>query len=258
MRNLQTDIYMTLLKKIIDSVNGDAPVRDVRICIHATVVESLRVGLCGHTRADQAYEVIKRQDVVANHGRLREFSAKNLAQYALSKLPIEASVGIAAINSILDVDWTKVHTERSGDLLVEKTKGKKVAVIGHFPFIDRMRKTAARLDEVGIEPDSGDVPISEIHKTLPGADVAIISSSTIINQSVEHLLSLTQNIPFVAIAGASTVLSPIFFRYGVDMILGTLIDNVDSVIRHLSEGASLHHLPGLIDVAMYSKDFLGV
>lgn len=249
---------MALIQKIIDSISDDSPVRDVRICVHATIVESVRVGLCGHARADQAYEAIKRQDVVANHGRLREFTAKNLANYALSKLPIEASVGVASINSILDVDWTKVHVQRTSDVLIERARGKKVVVVGHFPFVKRIRKVAKHLDELGIEQGSGDMPVSEIQKALPGTDVAIISSNTIVNQSIESLLHLAQNTPFVAIAGPSTILSAVFFRYGVDALLGTLIDNVEAVVRHVSEGASLRHLPGLIDVAMYSKDFLGV
>jgi uncharacterized protein (DUF4213/DUF364 family) len=249
---------MALIQKIIDSIPDDSPVRDVRICVHATIVESLRVGLCGHSRADQAYEVIKRQDVVANHGRLREFTARNLAKYALSKLPIEASVGVASISSLLDVDWTKVHVQRTSDVLIERSRGKKVTMVGHFPFTERIKKEASHLDELGIEPDSGDIPVSELSCVLPGTDVAIISSSTIVNQSIEQLLNLTQNAPFVAIAGPSTILSPVFFRYGVDVLLGSLIDNVESVLRHLSEGSSLKHLPGLIDVAMYSKDYLGV
>lgn len=250
--------HMALIQKIIDSISGDAPIRDVRICAHATIVESLRMGLCGHSRADLAYEVIKRQDVVANHGKLRDFSAKNLARYAQSKLPIEASVGIATINSILEVDWTKLHTERTSDTLVEHAKDKRVAVIGHFSFIDRMRKVAEHVDEVGIEADTGDVPIADVRKALPNVDMAIITSNTMVNHTLEHLLSLTQNIPFVVVAGGSTILSPLFFRYGVDILMGTLIDNVDSVVRNLSEGGSLRHLPGLIDVTMYSKDFLGV
>jgi hypothetical protein len=58
--------------------------------------------------------------------------------------------------------------------------------------------------------------------------------------------------------GASTIFSPVFFRHGVDVLLGTIIEDVETVIRHLSEGASLHHLPGLMEMAMYSKDFLGI
>ena len=131
---------MTIVSKIIESFTDDSPVRDVRICAHATIVESRRVGLCGHSRADLAYEVIKRQDVVANHGKLREFSAKNLARYALSKLAIEASVGVATVNSILEVDWTKIRSHNGSDLIIDKAKDKRVVIIGHFPFIDRVRK----------------------------------------------------------------------------------------------------------------------
>lgn len=249
---------MTIVNKIIESIADDAPVRDVRICTHATIVESVRVGLCGHTRADLAYEVIKRQDVVANHGKLREFSAKNLARYALSKLAIEASVGVAAINSILEVDWTKVRSQSGSDVIIEQSKDKRVAIIGHFPFVDRVRKVAKHLDELSIEEGTGDLSVAEAHTVLPEADVAVITANAIVNHTIDHLLGLAQNTPFVAITGAATIFSPVFFRHGVDVLLGNFIDDVETVIRHLSEGASLHHLPGMTTMAMYSKDFLGV
>lgn len=249
---------MTIIQKIIDSLHDDAMVRDVRVCIHATLVESLRMGICGHSRADQAYEVIKRQDVVANHGKLREFSARDLARYALSKLPIEASVGIAAINSIIDVDWTKVRPQKGSDVIIEKSKDKRVVVIGHFPFNDRVKKVADHFVELGIEQGAGDMPVSEAPKVLPKADVAIITSNTIVNHTIDHLLKLAENTNFVAIIGQSAIFSPVFFRHGVDVLLGGLIDDVETVLRHLSEGAAPHHLPGLHQIALYSKDFLGV
>jgi len=249
---------MALIQHIVDSIHDDAPVRDVRICIHASIVESLRVGLCGHTQADQAYDVIKRQDVVANHGKLREFSAKDLSRYALSKLPIEASVGIAAINSILDVDWTKVHPESETEVVIDKSRGKRVVMVGHFTFAERVRKVASELVLVGLEPGEGQLSLSEAPKVLPKADVVIFSSNAIVNQSIEQHLNLTRNAAFVAIMGPSTIFSPIFFRYGVHALLGALIDDVETVIRHLSEGASLQHIPGLKQIAMYAKDYLGV
>ncbi len=249
---------MTIINKIIDTLTDNAEVRDVRICIHATVVESMRVGLCGHIRPDQAYDVIKREDVVANHGRLREFSAKDLARYALSKLPIEASVGVAAINSVIDIDWTKMVAHNNTEIVLDRVKGKSVVMVGHFPFIDRVRKAAQRLTVLGLEPGTGDAPIAVAHDVIPKADITIISASTIVNHTVDHLLSLARNSSYVILIGHSVIFSPVFFRYGVDVLLGSFIDDVESVIRHISEGGSLHHLRGLIQVAMFSKDFLGV
>lgn len=247
-----------IIGNVIKSIHDNAQVRDVRICVHATIVESIRLGLCGHTRPDQAYELIKRQDVVANHGRLRDFPAKDLAQYALSRLPIEASVGVAAVNSLLDVDWTKVKPQRTADAVIEHARGRNTVIVGHFPFNERVRKVANRLDVLGLEPGAGDRPVSEAHETLPRADIAFISANTIVNHTLDHLLKLCQNTQFVAIVGNSVIFSPVFFRYGVHALFGALIEDVETVIRHICEGASLHHLPGMTEVAMYSKDFLGV
>lgn len=249
---------MSIIQHIIDSIKDDAPVREVRICIHATLVESLRVGVCGHSRADQAYEVIHRQDVVANHGKLTNFSAQDLSRYALSKLPIEASVGIAAINSILDADWAKLKPQKYSEILIEKAKDKSVAVVGHFPFIGRMRKTASNLVELGLEPGTGDKPVSDAPEVLPRADIVLISSSTLVNHTIDHMLHLSRNASFVAVAGPSVIFSPIFFRYGAHAVMGPLIEDVAVVIKHLSEGSSLTHLEGLSEISMYSEDYLGI
>lgn len=246
-----------IIQKIIDSIHDNAAIRDVRICMHATIVESLRVGMCGHTRPDQAYDVIKRQDVVANHGHLREFSARDLARYALSRLPIEASVGIAAINSILDINWTKVRPARTSDVILEECSGKSTAVIGHFTFIDRLKKAAADVKVLELEPGTGELSLNDAPGVIPAADAVVISANTIINHTLDSLLKLSQNASFVALAGPSVIFSPVLFHYGVDVILGSLIEDVETVIRNISEGASLHHLPGLTQIAMFAKDFLG-
>jgi uncharacterized protein (DUF4213/DUF364 family) len=78
-------------------------------------------------------------------GRLHLKSARELAEYARSDNLLEASLGIAAINSLLDVDESRAVEINAGAVLAKRGYGKNVALVGHFPFIPKLREAAAQL-----------------------------------------------------------------------------------------------------------------
>jgi uncharacterized protein (DUF4213/DUF364 family) len=43
---------------------------------------------------------------------------------------LEAAIGLASINSLIEVDTERCVELNGGDLLIEKGKGKKVAIVG--------------------------------------------------------------------------------------------------------------------------------
>ena len=53
---------------------------------------------------------------------------------AYSNLILEAAVGMATINSLIRVDESSCVAVNASEILAEKGKDKKVAIIGHFPF----------------------------------------------------------------------------------------------------------------------------
>ena len=58
-----------------------------------------------------------------------------LAFMANSPSLMESAIGMATINSLIEVDEKRCIELNAGDLLVRKGEGKKVAIIGHFPFV---------------------------------------------------------------------------------------------------------------------------
>ena len=76
---------------------------------------------------------------VRNAGHLLEETPKNLSRLALSSNECEAAIGMASINSLLEVDENCSEMRNTGELLMTEGEGKKVAIIGHFPFVSRLR-----------------------------------------------------------------------------------------------------------------------
>jgi uncharacterized protein len=71
---------------------------------------------------------------------LADHSARQLAELALSPDSSDSSLGLAAINSLINIDKARVADINAGDLLIKEGASKDVAVIGHFPFTDALRK----------------------------------------------------------------------------------------------------------------------
>jgi len=84
-----------------------------------------------------------------------EKSASELVQMSFSDSILEAAIGLASINSLIEVDKGRCVELNERDLLVEKGKGKKVVIIGHFPFIDKLRGISSELTIIEKKPVKG-------------------------------------------------------------------------------------------------------
>jgi hypothetical protein len=182
---------------------------------------------------------------VQEAGRLAGKSARELAGLAHSDSPLEAGIGLAAINSLLEVDETLCVELNAGDLLIERGRGKKVALVGHFPFVPALREAAARLWVLELRPQPGDVGAEEAAVVVPQADIVAITGSAFINHTVERLLGLCRADSLVMVLGPTTPLSPILFDYGADVISGTRVVDPELALRYVSEGATFRQTRGV-------------
>ena len=92
---------MSVLEDLLASLKTDAPVQEVRTCVHWTAVVSKHCGLASSTHYEQHPHG---RGSVRGVGSLHQRSAMELAHYADSDSLLEASIGVAAINSLIDVD----------------------------------------------------------------------------------------------------------------------------------------------------------
>jgi uncharacterized protein (DUF4213/DUF364 family) len=229
---------------VIDDLLASVPdgsVLDVLVGVYKTavVVDVDGIRRCGlaSTPRDDAHHY-GGGPAVREAGSLLERGARALADLARSASPMEAAIGIAAINALLPVDearWIELNAE---EVIAERGAGKRVALVGHFPFVPRVRERAGILWVLEERPREDDLPLEAAADIIPQADVMAVTGTTLINHTYERLIALRQPDAFVIILGPSTPLSPVLFDHGADVLSGTAVENVDAVLHAIRQGAN--------------------
>jgi len=238
-----------ILDDLLASLHDDAPVRAVAAGALLTVVCSRRAGLASTLADRNPHERLPLKDV----GRLHLKRARELAEYARSDNPLEASVGVAAINSLLEVDERRMRDLNAATLLADRGRGRNVAIVGHFPFVSRLRDSVGALSVIEQVPVEGDHPAEAASDLLPRADVVGITGSALINHTLDGLLALCRPGALVVVLGPSTPFSPVLFDHGVSVLAGAYVTDEEAVLRTAGQGASFQQVEGVRRL-MWSRD----
>lgn len=233
---------MPLLDDLIRSLDADCPVRDIRQGVFHTAVATRGCGLAATLPKDALRQP---HPQVARPGSLHEKSARELAAMALSDSILEAAMGMAAINSLLDPDETAMVERNAAELIMEKGAGENVVVVGHFPFLPKVREKAANLWVLENNPHQGDFGPERAGEFLPRADVVAVTGTSITNHSFEGLLALCAPGAYVIMLGDSVPFSPILFDYGVDALCGSRVVDEELALRCVSQGANFRQIKGV-------------
>jgi uncharacterized protein (DUF4213/DUF364 family) len=238
---------MDVLDDIIASLDGDCLVEEVYSCAHWTAVKSRDWGLASSILESHPYH-----GIVRGAGNLRGWPALELAEYAKSGNTHEASIGMATINSMIDIKEEEYPTENAFEALAEKGRGKKVAVIGHFPWVPKLKEIAAELWVIEQRQRGEDLPVGEAEKVLPKADVVGITGTSLINHTFSRLIELCRD-SFVVMVGPSSPLSPVLFEYGVDVISGARVVQPEKMVACITEGAIFRQVEGVKLLSMRKR-----
>jgi uncharacterized protein (DUF4213/DUF364 family) len=232
---------VNILDDLINNLRVDAPVRSILVGVHWTVVCSRYCGMASTLMSCQAHGDSPIREV----GQLHTKTARQLAEYAHSDNPTEASIGVAALNSLLDVDESQAVEMNAGEVLIENGRGKNVALVGHFPFIPRLRSAVGQLWVIEQRPVEGDHPAEAAANLIPQADVVAITSSALVNHTADGLLALCHPETLVMMLGPSTPLSPLLFKHGVNILSGSKIVDESAALRTVSQGATFQQVEGV-------------
>jgi uncharacterized protein (DUF4213/DUF364 family) len=238
---------MKILDDLISALNTEAKVRDIRTGLFHTAVLTRNCGLAATLPRDVLRQ---EQPSVREPGSLLNKNALELTRMAYSESLLEAAIGMAAINSLLEVDDGECLELNAGDLIAEKGKGKSVVIVGHFPFIPRLRETVKELRVIEKNQREGDLPDFEAENIIPQADVVGITGTAFTNHTIEGLLKLCRPQAYVVILGDTTPLSPILFDYGIDAISGTRVIDPELALRCVSQGATYRQIKGIRKLTM--------
>lgn len=181
-----------------------------------------------------------------------------LSHIGNSRRPRAASVAVAAVNAALP-DPPDAAERNAEEELAALGAGRRVAMVGHFPFVSRLRRRVGRLDVIERRPRAGDHPESAAADIIPTADVVAITSMTIENGSIDGLLALCPPQAAVMLLGPSTPLAPAVFDAGIDILSGTIVTNCDGVRAAVPAAGSLRAIKhaGVRLVSMRRTGFRG-
>jgi uncharacterized protein (DUF4213/DUF364 family) len=235
---------VTTIEALLADLKADAPLRQVLVGAFWTAVvldtEPPRCGLASTLRAESH----DGGSPVRQPGRLREHRGRELAEWLRSPRILEASIGMAAFNALLDVDESACTDMNAKEVIVQRGAGARVAVVGHFPFVDRVRQVAEVCWVLELRPRPGDLAASQAAEVLPQADVVALTGTSLLNHTFDDLIALCRPEAFVVLLGASAPLSPVLLQRGVDAVSGTRVVDVPAVLRAVGEGATFRQIPG--------------
>ena len=241
---------MKIIEEILATLDPAPAVREACIGPFDTAVLSARWGISTTFRDDCASG---RPAGVRGAGELVGRGALEIARLALSDRLLEASLGMAAINSLLDPGRLDLREVNASRLIAEKGRGKNVAVVGCFPFLDSVRGVAKNLWVVSRPPGEGAEGVKEAERVLPRADVVAITASFFINHTAADLLALCPR-AYTVVLGPTTPLSPVLFRHGADALCGAVVADPAAARAGVREGAPFRFLAGVRRVTALAEN----
>lgn len=244
---------MEILDKIIEYGELKAEneiIKDLFIGVFLTYVKTRGYGLA-YTYRD-SLKPPHLLSPIKHCGSLRGRKASDIIRYIKSRNPLEATVGLAALNSVLEIPNDSVEIKNGfGQYIVNECEGKKVAMIGYFPFMDNLREKA---DEFHLfEKTIDSVDAKKDLSTLSNAEILITTGTIIINHSVEEIIKKAGNCRIIMV-GPSTPFCPVLFDYGIDEILGMSVYDPRLMIETLSEGVIVPDLKGVKKLSWKKKN----
>jgi uncharacterized protein (DUF4213/DUF364 family) len=219
---------------------GKARVADVRLGLgySAVMLEDGRLGVAytfgGEKR--EGCEVFKGLRPLASR------QASEILPLLVSADPLEATLGLACANALSNSGTDNL---REGDVLdhLELEPEDAVAMIGNFaPLIGGLRKRVRSLTVFELIDEATDSlrPASEALEALPRHQVALVTSTSIINHTIDGILEAARGCREVALIGASTPLLPALLSgLGITLLSGIVACRPEGVLRVVSEGGGM-------------------
>jgi len=176
--------------------------------------------------------------VLQNAGTYAGSSASSLLKYLVEgKNPLERAIGLATANALIDPPRDAMD-DREATSYFNLQAGERVVMIGLFsPLVQRILSTGATLTVIEKNPERMEMPGErEKEKALKGCDIAIITATTLLNNTFEETINSLGMPRCVAVIGPSTPLLPeIFLETPVTHLGGAVVADPDRIMRIISE-----------------------
>lgn len=237
---MATALLQDLLNTLPDAAVVDVTVGLAWTAVVVDLASQRRCGLAATLHAEEEHG----QPAVAEAGCLTQHGARTLATWVQRQAAslTEASIGMAAVNALLPVTAQPGADINAAEVIAQHGAGKRVALVGHFPFVDALRPRVGALSVLELRPRGDDLPAAAAPEVIPQADVLALTGTTLINGTFDGLMGLRRPDALVIVLGPSTPLSPLLFDHGVHVISGAVVENIDAVVAAVRQGANFRQV----------------
>lgn len=178
------------------------------------------------------------QKVLSEAGSVKGGTLKEAASLLYDDLLLNRSLGAAALNAALEAVADE-ESPNALELILREGRGRHVAVVGDFPFTARIAEVAGQFSLLELKDRPGCLPPHRWDEALRSCDVAAITGTALLTRSMDRYLSLSSE-AYQVVLGATAPLSPVLLdRYGVDVIAGSIVADIEGVRAGILEGWSI-------------------
>jgi len=177
-------------------------------------------------------------------------TASETLAYLSSPDLLERAVGLATANALINHSREELVTGDILDVLACGTDD-RVGMVGYFPPLMPVLKPKVKellVFEALLKGTPGVYAEDQAAALLPSCTVAIITATTLLNNTLPELLEACRNCRAVAIVGATTPLAPeVFKQQNVTLLSGIVVTNSLGILRQVSEGGGMGSFKGYIE-----------
>ncbi len=218
---------MKIVDELLESVSAhDCEVKKVCVGLHWTVVVSRYAGMSHTYKTNRKVELTQSGSLVGK-------SALELANRLKSWEPLEASLGLAALNSLMEPSGDPGN---ANEYILGASSGKTATVIGRFPFNQHLASIAREAYFLEMEPGKDELPSPAAEEVIPRSDIVVISATALINKTLPRLLELAHHKDCIVL-GPSTPMNRVLFNFGASILAGVRIVDIDALISCIMQGA---------------------
>ena len=164
----------------------------------------------------------------------------NAASLIQAATPYSRCIGLAACNA--GVKTQSQPFDLPADRLIAALgRNKHVGLVGFFPFTEKLQTEVGKLDLFELREVPGCVPRNRWESVLGQIDVLAVTGTALLTQHLSFFLNNARQAKRIVL-GPSTPLSPVLFKYGADVLAGSVIVDIDCVLDGIKRGYSFRRI----------------
>ncbi len=183
-------------------------------------------------------------------GKLIGMNAEEVIPWLMEDNRLKAAIGLATANAVFNTNAESYgHGNVIDEISIESSD--TFGMIGEFrPILTKVRAKAKQVYVFEQKPNLGEGLYSEqqIPHLLPQCSVIVITSTSIINHTIDEILPYCANAKQVCLVGASTPLIPELFRaLPITLLAGVVVTNADLLLQIVSQGGGTMSMKPAVD-----------